>query len=211
MSQIPRIISKEELPASDARWVTLQKITFTDQEGRQRLWEAAERKTRGSSGVDAVAILAIMQPKDKSPPATIIIEQFRPPVEKFAIGGIQGLIDEGETPEDAAFRELEEETGFVAEGIIESSPLMVSDPGMTSANMKLVTLRVPVDNAEAYNNLPKQVLDSGEFIVRRVIKLDKLHEELEEYSRKGFVVDARLSHFAIGYNLSSRLARGDVL
>lgn len=34
----------------------------------------------------AVAILALLQPKDKSPPATIIIEQFRPPVEKFVIG-----------------------------------------------------------------------------------------------------------------------------
>lgn len=35
----------------------------------------------------AVAILALLQPKDKSPPATIIIEQFRPPVEKYVIGG----------------------------------------------------------------------------------------------------------------------------
>lgn len=40
-----------------------------------------------------------------------------------------GLIDEGETPEQAAIRELEEETGFRADGVIESSPLMVSDPG----------------------------------------------------------------------------------
>ena len=43
---------------------------------------------RGSDVDDdiGVAILAILQPKDKSPPATIIIEQFRPPVEKFVVG-----------------------------------------------------------------------------------------------------------------------------
>jgi len=40
-----------------------------------------------------------------------------------------GLVDEGETPEQAAIRELEEETGLKADGTIESSPLMVSDPG----------------------------------------------------------------------------------
>ena len=40
-----------------------------------------------------------------------------------------GLIDDGETPEETAFRELEEETGFKADGVIESSSLMVSDPG----------------------------------------------------------------------------------
>lgn len=40
-----------------------------------------------------------------------------------------GLIDEGETPEKTAIRELEEETGFKADGVIESSPIMANDPG----------------------------------------------------------------------------------
>lgn len=40
-----------------------------------------------------------------------------------------GLIDEGETPEQAAIRELEEETGFKAAKVLESSPLQVCDPG----------------------------------------------------------------------------------
>ena len=40
-----------------------------------------------------------------------------------------GLIDNGETPEQAAMRELEEETGYKADGVIESSPVVVSDPG----------------------------------------------------------------------------------
>jgi 8-oxo-dGTP pyrophosphatase MutT (NUDIX family) len=41
-----------------------------------------------------------------------------------------GLIDEGETPEQAAIRELEEETGFKASSVIESTPVIVSDPGI---------------------------------------------------------------------------------
>lgn len=40
-----------------------------------------------------------------------------------------GLIDRDETPEQAAIRELQEETGFKAKSVIESSPLLVCDPG----------------------------------------------------------------------------------
>ena len=64
------------------------------------------------------------------PPSTIIIEQFRPPVNAYVIEMPAGLIDPKETIESTAFRELEEETGYKADGVIEISPLMVCDPGM---------------------------------------------------------------------------------
>ena len=44
-----------------------------------------------------------------------------------------GLIDEGETAEQAAFRELEEETGFKANSVLQMSPVVVSDPGQILA------------------------------------------------------------------------------
>jgi len=46
-----------------------------------------------------------------------------------------GLIDEGETPEQAAFRELEEETGFKATEVVDSTPTIVSDPGWTQSSL----------------------------------------------------------------------------
>ncbi|GJJ14887.1 hypothetical protein Clacol_009156 [Clathrus columnatus] len=187
----PHVISRNELPASEAKWITLEKIKYKDQDGRERFWEVASRKTRKESGIDAVAILTILQPKDKSPPAIVILEQYRPPVDQYVI---ELPADGGETPEQAAIRELKEETGFEAEGIIESSYLMVTSPGMSTANMKLVALRVPIENENALKDLPEQVLEPGEYIVR-----------------KGFAIDARLSHFALGYHFSTQLGRGDVL
>ena len=42
---------------------------------------------------------------------------------------LTGLIDDKETPEQAAIRELEEETGFKANGVIGSTPVLATDPG----------------------------------------------------------------------------------
>ena len=42
----------------------------------------------------------------------MIIVQYRPPVEAFCVEFPAGLIDEGESPEQAAVRELREGTGY---------------------------------------------------------------------------------------------------
>jgi ADP-ribose pyrophosphatase len=44
-----------------------------------------------------------------------------------------GLIDDGETPEETAIRELREETGYKAEakGVIDSSAVLANDPGLS--------------------------------------------------------------------------------
>jgi len=93
------------------RW-TLHTYTHKPfQDGKQRIWEAAARKTRKSTGVDAVAIVPILKHPSK-PVSTMIIVQYRPPVEAFCVEFPAGLIDEGESPEQAAVRELSEETGY---------------------------------------------------------------------------------------------------
>ncbi|KAH8104258.1 NUDIX hydrolase domain-like protein [Phellopilus nigrolimitatus] len=203
MSSQAKIISSRELPASEARWVTLKELEWQDQEGKQRRWECAERKTRGSSGIDAVAILAVIQSaKNAFAPSTVIIEQYRPPMDKYIIELPAGLIDGKETAEQAAIRELEEETGFKADRVIEISPITATDPGMTTANMKLAILGVTFPDAL---ELSDAKLDEGEHIVKRVVELHNLYDELQEYDKKGFVVDARLSHFASGLNFAKRL------
>ncbi|KAI6148425.1 NUDIX hydrolase domain-like protein [Pisolithus tinctorius] len=202
----PKVIEVTPLDTDQAKWIGLKKIHYIDQDGKKRIWESAERRTRGASGIDAVAILAILRSKTNAfPLSTVVIEQYRPAVDKFVIELPAGLIDKNETAEQAAVRELEEETGYKAEKVTESSPIIFSDPGMSNANMKLVVASVPMNDQL---EMPDSKLDVGEHIVKRVIALDKLNTTLKEYDEKGYVVDARLSHLATGYDIAQRIGKG---
>jgi len=192
-SQQPKVTSLVDLPSSEAKWVKLQKATYIDAKGKERVWEIASRKTTGKSGVDAVAMGNIIYHPTK-PPSTIIVIQFRPPVNAFTIEWPAGLIDANETPEQAAVRELYEETGYQGK-VVSSSPAVSADPGMTSANMVLCMVEIHLKENDPE---PEQHLDEGEDIQRVNIPLADLFDRLEEFAKEGYVVAAKLYHWAAG-------------
>ncbi|CBX93283.1 hypothetical protein LEMA_P041840.1 [Plenodomus lingam JN3] len=199
MPQPPKIIKVEELPATEAKWIEFRKISWQDQTGKPRVWEAAARKTRGSSGVDAVAIVTIIKHPSRAP-STIIILQYRPPVDAVCVELPAGLVDEGESPSEASVRELHEETGY--QGKLKFiSPTIVSDPGLSTANMQLAVVEVQLQEGDEE---PEQKLEAGEFIEKVVVPVDELFDRLVKYDGEGKTVDARLWHWAAGW----KMARG---
>ena len=74
-------ISSSPLNHQDARFIQLRKINWKDPSGRSRVWECADRTTRGSGGIDGVGMVAIL--KDPSIGHLVVLgKQFRPPTSK---------------------------------------------------------------------------------------------------------------------------------
>ncbi|CAK7263420.1 hypothetical protein SEPCBS57363_000549 [Sporothrix epigloea] len=197
--QEPVITSTEELQTSDARWLALKRIQYVDQQGKSRTWEVATRKTRGKAGVDAVAMGNVLRHPSR-PPATLIVIQYRPPLDAYSVEWPAGLVDADETAEQAAVREFKEETGYDCR-VTSVSPPQSADPGMSNANMQLVM--VDVDLTEENNVAPKQRLEDGEHIERVIVPLSEFYDRLLEYAaRDRYVVAAKLFHFAAGMHFA---------
>jgi ADP-ribose pyrophosphatase len=198
-TQEPKITSITDLSTSDAKWVALRKVDFVDQSGTSRSWEIAVRKTTSKSGVDAVAMGNIFVHPSK-PAATMLVIQYRPPVGKYTVEWPAGLVDEDETPEEAAVREMKEETGYDAR-ILESGPVVASDPGLTNATLQLVMVEVQLNNED--DIMPDQKLDEGELIERIMVPLSELYERLMKWAADDkFMIAGKLFYFAAGMHFA---------
>ncbi|GEQ68588.1 hypothetical protein JCM33374_g2256 [Metschnikowia sp. JCM 33374] len=182
------------------KWIQTRKVDYTDPDGRPRVWEMAVRTTRTeTTGLDAVSIFGVVKGANNEK-HVVLTKQFRPPCGKVIIELPAGLIDPNESIESTAERELLEETGYIGKVTKQSIPLF-SDPGLTNANMALVT--VDIDMEDPRNVNPQPQLEDGEFIEVFTLPLETLYEGIVEVCEKeGSSVDARLFHLAEGLRLA---------
>lgn len=201
-----RVLSRETV--HELRWLKLVSLRYADALGKERTWEAVARRTRPDSEVgvpatiaDAVAVLAVLRGAAQ-PPQLLLVRQFRPPVACDTIELPAGLIDAGESPQEAAVRELREETGYVASAATArvSAPLPLS-PGLTDESIQVVEVDVDLDADE--NQSPKQDLEETESIEVLQVPLAALHVELARLTSDGARVFGALHTLAIGMRLSS--------
>jgi len=167
-SDLPRIDGTETIAST--RWLKLETLSYTDIEGKQRKWDRATRTTKkGSDSADAVVIIPLLKrpyhtntnnnntdDNDNNTDAdadetldTLLVEQYRPPVGRATLEFPAGLIDEGETPEQAALRELREETGYVGEAckiLPTVSKQVCMSPGLADETVHVVVVTVDLDN-----------------------------------------------------------------
>ncbi|MCL5292801.1 MAG: NUDIX hydrolase [Actinobacteria bacterium] len=82
-------------------------------------------------GVRAAAIVAVTDLRE-----VVLVRQYRQPTGEMVLEIPAGLIDPGETPEEAAARELQEETGFKAVNLFHLSDFYTT-PGYSDELLSL--------------------------------------------------------------------------
>jgi 8-oxo-dGTP pyrophosphatase MutT (NUDIX family) len=212
---IPRVVSTKRVAAT--KWLALDTYTWIDQEGRERFWDVAVRTTGSSlttttTSADAVIIVPILQSKTNNPLMsleTLLVEQFRPPLQQAVLEFPAGLIDPGEDVTQTAIRELREETGYL--GTVSTLNSVVSrrlamSPGMISESVHVVVVDVDLDLPENQGKEGKQMTsreEEGEFcIVHRVPLTQGLKQMLDDDHNA--LPLAGLYLFALGFEMGSR-------
>ena len=136
---------------------------------------------------------------------TILVEQFRPPVRQATLEFPAGLIDKDETPEQAALRELREETGYVGEAC--KTPPQVSrqlnmSPGLTDETVQSVVVYVDLNNP--YNQNPKSQPDDGEHIKIHRVSLKEGFKSLLDKGTSPMAIQG-LYLFALGLEIGKSM------
>ncbi len=144
---------------------------------REGTWEYVSR----TRGVRAAVILAIDEGH------AILVERYRVPLKRNCIelpAGLIGDTDEGEPDEQAAARELEEETGYRAASI-ETIGEFSSSPGMVTETFSLV-------RATGLERVHDGGGVDGENITVHRVRLADLPAFIAEQRRLGKMIDVRL-------------------
>ncbi|MGB7374006.1 NUDIX hydrolase [Pontixanthobacter sp.] len=147
---------------------------------RRGRWEYAGR----ARNIRAAAIIAIDDGH------VLLVEQYRIPLGKRSLEIPAGLIgdDDGganDTPETAAMRELEEETGYKA-ARMDNLGEYYSSPGMVSESFTLLRAHGLSKVGEG-GGLP------GENITVHRVKLSDLRQFVADWRASGHAVDVRLA------------------
>lgn len=162
------------------RWLQLERISYNTvhRTSTSHKWDMVTRSTRqpNSSGADAVAVLATLRLADDVP-RILLVKQFRPPLNGVTIELPAGLIDAGETVEEAALRELREETGFTGSitKVHAAAPL---SPGLTNEAVILVQVDVHPEKKQA------QQLEQSENVHVISVPVNRMLEALQHIEKE---------------------------
>ncbi|WP_436859956.1 NUDIX hydrolase [Staphylococcus caeli] len=134
----------------------------------------------------AVAVCALT-PEQK----VILVKQFRKPAEKPLLEIPAGKLEKGEARESAAKRELEEETGYIAENL-ELITEMYGSPGFSNEK---ITIYLAKDLKEG-----QMQLDDDEFLEVSLYSLSEIETMIRNHELEDAKTIIALQHLLLNYN-----------
>jgi ADP-ribose pyrophosphatase len=113
------------------KWLNLYAADF-EHNGHTGRWLYASRKSQPHTDrhADAVIIVPVLR-ETGAPPCLVMVKEFRVPIGDYILAFPAGLLDGGESIEDTARRELQEETGLEVAAIKRISQPLYSSSGLT--------------------------------------------------------------------------------
>ena len=145
----------------DAGPYTMERLDLEFSNGERRLYERLHGRGHG-----AVAVVPMLDAD-----TVLLVREYAAGVHRYELGLVKGRIDAGESPIEAANRELMEEAGYGARDLqvlrsITLAPVYMSHQTHLVLARDLYPQRLPGDEPEELEVIPWKLADLGELILR---------------------------------------------
>lgn len=158
---------------TDCKWINLYSADYADKNGSVSNWTLVSRKEQpitDAAQPDAVVIVPVLDtPQGRR---LVVTKEFRVPIWDYEYGFAAGLIENGQTIEQAVEKELKEETGLDLAGIVHISSPIYSSAGMTDESCCMVIV-------EAKGQISDEFLEGSEQIEAILMDVDDIQDLLE--------------------------------
>ena len=145
----------------DAGPYRMERLDLEFSNGERRLYERLHGRGHG-----AVAVVPMLDAD-----TVLLVREYAAGVHRYELGLVKGRIDAGESPEQAANRELMEEAGYGARDVrvlrkLTLAPTYMSHQTHVVLARDLYPQRLPGDEPEALELVPWKLADLGQLILR---------------------------------------------
>jgi ADP-ribose diphosphatase len=145
----------------DAGPYRMERLDLEFSNGERRLYERLHGRGHG-----AVAVVPMLDAE-----TVLLVREYAAGVHRYELGLVKGRMDAGETPEQAANRELMEEAGYGARDLrmlrtLTLAPTYMSHQIHVVVARDLYPQRLPGDEPEALEVVPWKLADLGQLILR---------------------------------------------
>ena len=145
----------------DAGPYRMERLDLEFSNGERRLYERLHGRGHG-----AVAVVPMLDAD-----TVLLVREYAAGVHRYELGLVKGRIDAGESPEQAANRELMEEAGYGARDVrvlrkLTLAPTYMSHQTHVVLARDLYPHRLPGDEPEALELVPWKLADLGQLILR---------------------------------------------
>jgi len=145
----------------DAGPYRMERLDLEFSNGERRRYERLHGRGHG-----AVAVVPLVDEQ-----TVLLVREYAAGVHRYELGLVKGRIDAGETPEQAADRELMEEAGYGARRLtvlrsLSLAPVYMSHQTHLVLARDLYPQRLPGDEPEELEVVPWKLADLGQLILR---------------------------------------------
>jgi ADP-ribose pyrophosphatase len=184
------------------KWLNLFEVSYIARTGDEKSWQIASRQnepkclTGNYHRPDAVVIVPFHTRKNK----LVIIREYRVSLDGYEYGFPAGLVDDGESVERAARRELKEETGLTVSRFIKVSPPIYSSAGMTDESVAMVYVECEGEPSNRANT-DSELIEI--LFISRLTARDMLNDTTLKFDAKSWLAISQFAENDAHDNLES--------